>query len=61
MKFYQITFIIFILVSALADKIVWNCLVEDAALFLRYFFEKITQKDKKVFIICTNKLNALFL
>lgn len=28
-------------------RIVWSCLTEDAALFLRYFFEKITHKDKK--------------
>ncbi len=29
----------------------WHCLSEDAALFLRYFFEKITHKDKKVSIL----------
>lgn len=37
----------FIQVSSLVYRIVWSCLTEDAALFLRYFFEKITQKDKK--------------
>lgn len=29
----------------------WTCLTEDAALFLRYFFEKITHKDKKNILI----------
>jgi hypothetical protein len=39
------------IVSSLVYRLVWNCLTEDATLFLRYFFEKITQKDKKNTII----------
>ena len=27
---------------------VWNCLVEDTALFLRHFLEKLTNKSKQV-------------
>ena len=38
-------------VSALAQRVVWACLTEDAALFLRYFFEKITHKEKKNYLI----------
>ena len=35
----------------MAYRIIRSCLVEDAALFLRYFFEKITQKDKKNLLV----------
>ncbi|RNA13665.1 hypothetical protein BpHYR1_016285 [Brachionus plicatilis] len=38
-------------IASLTHRIVWTCLTEDAALFLRYFFEKITQKDKKNYLI----------
>jgi len=38
-------------ISSLASRIIWTCLTEDAILFLRYFFEKITQKDKRNMII----------
>jgi hypothetical protein len=38
-------------VSALAQRIIWSCLTEDATLFLRYFFEKICQKEKKSLLI----------
>jgi hypothetical protein len=34
-------------ISVLASRIIRTCLIEDAALFLRYFFEKITQKQRK--------------
>jgi hypothetical protein len=35
-------------VSTLAKRVLLNGLIEDPALFMRYFFEKITQKDRKV-------------
>ena len=38
-------------VSALAHRVIWTCLTEDATLFLRYFFEKITQREKKSILI----------
>ncbi|KAL4233067.1 Protein unc-80 [Mactra antiquata] len=33
-------------VSEVAEKIIWNCLVEDPVLFMRHFLEKLTHKDK---------------
>ena len=34
--------------SEVAEKMIWNCLVEDPILFLRHFLEKLTHKDKYV-------------
>ncbi|KAK3087178.1 hypothetical protein FSP39_002695 [Pinctada imbricata] len=34
-------------VSEVAEKVIWNCIVEDPALFLRYFLEKLTHRDKQ--------------
>ncbi|ELU18575.1 hypothetical protein CAPTEDRAFT_203821 [Capitella teleta] len=34
-------------VSEVAEKVIWNCLVEEPTLFLRTFLEKITQRDKQ--------------
>lgn len=33
-------------VCEVAEKIIWNCLVEDPILFMRHFLEKLTHKDK---------------
>lgn len=33
---------------SLARTVIWNCLVEDAALFLRYFLEKLTREKQDV-------------
>ena len=38
----------FISVSEVAEKVIWNCVVEDPNLFLRHFLEKMTHKDKHV-------------
>ena len=39
-------------VYEVAYKVIWHCLVEDTALFLRHFFEKITrEKQKEIFQI----------
>ena len=38
--------------SEVAEKIIWNCLVEDPILFLRHFLEKLTHKDKYVSLHC---------
>jgi hypothetical protein len=35
-------------ISTLARRVLLGCIIDDPALFLRYFFEKITLKDKKV-------------
>jgi hypothetical protein len=35
-------------INELCEKVILNCLIDDSPLFLRYFFEKITQKEKKV-------------
>ena len=35
-------------VSEVADKVIWSCLVEEPTLFLRTFLEKLTHKDKQV-------------
>ncbi|XP_023931089.1 protein unc-80 homolog isoform X1 [Lingula anatina] len=34
-------------VCEVAEKVIWLCLVEDPALFLRHFLEKMTNKDKQ--------------
>ena len=43
-----ICFCVLFAVSEVAEKIIWNCLVEDPILFLRHFLEKLTHKDKYV-------------
>lgn len=30
-----------------AKKVIWNCLVEDTALFIRYFLEKLTTRERQ--------------
>ncbi|KAI1307248.1 Protein unc-80 -like protein [Halotydeus destructor] len=35
-------------VYEVAYKVIWHCLVEDTALFLRHFFEKLTREKQKV-------------
>ena len=37
-----------IAVSEVAEKVIWSSLVEDPALFLRTFLEKLTNRDKQV-------------
>jgi len=34
-------------VCAVAEKVVWDCLVEEPTLFLRVFLEKLTQRDRQ--------------
>lgn len=36
------------LVSAVAQQILWNCLIEDPALVLRHFLEKLTVSNRQV-------------
>ncbi|KAL3872189.1 hypothetical protein ACJMK2_040132 [Sinanodonta woodiana] len=36
-----------IAVSEVAGKVIWNCMIEEPVLFLRYFLEKLTHKDKQ--------------
>ena len=38
-------------VSETCRDIIWNCLVEDTGLFLRHFFEKLTNRAKQVQIV----------
>lgn len=38
----------FIAVSDVAKKVIWSCIVEDPALFLRHFLEKLTNRDRQV-------------
>jgi len=35
-------------VSAVAQQILWNCLIEDPALVLRHFLEKLTVSNRQV-------------
>jgi hypothetical protein len=35
-------------VNEVAEKVIWNCMVEDPVLFLRHFLEKLTHRDKLV-------------
>ena len=35
-------------VYEVAYKVIWHCLVEDTALFLRHFFEKLTREKQKI-------------
>lgn len=39
---------VFVLVSAVAQQILWNCLIEDPALVLRHFLEKLTVSNRQV-------------
>ena len=32
----------------MAEQLIWQCLVEDPALFLRTFLEKLTNRDRRV-------------
>ncbi|VDO49360.1 unnamed protein product [Onchocerca flexuosa] len=34
-------------VSDTVKKIVWSCIVEDSALFLRHFLEKLTNRERQ--------------
>lgn len=34
--------------SAVAQQILWNCLIEDPALVLRHFLEKLTVSNRQV-------------
>jgi len=38
-------------VNEVVRKVIWSCLVEDCALFIRYILEKLTVKEKQVFIL----------
>lgn len=35
-------------VSEVANKIIWDCIVDDPILFLRHFLEKLTNKERQV-------------
>lgn len=35
-------------VSAVAQQVLWNCLIEDPALVLRHFLEKLTVSNRQV-------------
>ena len=37
-----------ITVAEVAEKVIWNAIIDDPILFLRYFLEKLTHKDKQV-------------
>lgn len=39
-------------------KIIWSCIVEDPALFLRHFLEKLTNRERQVSLSFI--LNVLF-
>ena len=34
-------------VCSVAEKVIWDCLVEEPTLFLRVFLEKLTHRDKQ--------------
>ncbi|KFD56195.1 hypothetical protein M513_02973 [Trichuris suis] len=38
-------------VSETASKIIWNCMVEDSALFFRHIFEKLTNSNEQEYMI----------
>ncbi|VDM36879.1 unnamed protein product [Toxocara canis] len=38
-------------VSDVAKKVIWSCIVEDPALFLRHFLEKLTNRDRQEYLI----------
>jgi hypothetical protein len=40
----------FILVSAAARKALWACLVDEPTLLIRFFFEKLSNKERRVSI-----------
>jgi len=39
-----------ILVSEAARKALWTCLVDEPTLLIRFFFEKLSQKERRVSI-----------
>ncbi|VDN45414.1 unnamed protein product [Gongylonema pulchrum] len=48
-------------VSDIAKKIIWSCIVEDPALFLRHFLEKLTNRDRQASLsFSTNFLEKKF-
>ena len=46
-KIHYITLKLFS-VREVAEQLIWQCLVEDPALFLRTFLEKLTNRDRRV-------------
>ncbi|CAF4414152.1 unnamed protein product [Rotaria socialis] len=36
------------IVSGAARKVLWNCLLDEPTLFIRFFFEKISQKERRI-------------
>uniref|UniRef100_A0A915C2K7 Transmembrane protein n=1 Tax=Parascaris univalens TaxID=6257 RepID=A0A915C2K7_PARUN len=38
-------------VSDVAKKVIWSCIVEDPALFLRHFLEKLTNRDRQEYLM----------
>ena len=38
-----------------AEQLIWQCLVEDPALFLRTFLEKLTNRDRRVSEACWDR------
>lgn len=44
----HIIFITVYVVSAVAQQVLWNCLIEDPALVLRHFLEKLTVSNRQV-------------
>lgn len=44
--YFQVQY--FLSVSAVAQQILWNCLIEDPALVLRHFLEKLTVSNRQV-------------
>jgi len=38
----------FLLVSGAARKALWTCLLDEPTLLIRFFFEKLSQKERRV-------------
>lgn len=45
---YNLLYCVVPSVSAVAQQILWNCLIEDPALVLRHFLEKLTVSNRQV-------------
>jgi hypothetical protein len=47
LNYFSVLNLIYIfIVSEVAEKVIWNAIVDDPVLFLRHFLEKLTVKEK---------------
>ena len=46
-------------VREVAEQLIWQCLVEDPALFMRTFLEKLTNRDRRVSTVFCPRIRGL--